>query len=74
MKWVRYSNFLSALVFVAHNSSHIVNILPIMTAESFNAAQKFENGEEVVDLAVAGQPQPEDGEHGTSLLDVESVS
>ncbi|OWZ77694.1 short-chain dehydrogenase [Cryptococcus neoformans Bt85] len=31
-----------------------------MTAESFNVAQKFENGEELVDLAVAGQPQPED--------------
>lgn len=37
-----------------------------MTAESFNVAQKFGNGEELVDLAVAGQPQPEDGEHGTS--------
>lgn len=44
-----------------------------MTAESFNVAQKFENGEELVDLAVAGQPQPEDGEHGTSILDLEPV-
>lgn len=48
-------------------------IFPVMTAESFNVAQKFENGEELVDLAVAGQPQPEDGEHGTSILDLEPV-
>lgn len=44
-----------------------------MTVESPNVAQNFESGEKVVDLAVAGQPQREDGKHGTSHLDSESM-
>lgn len=44
-----------------------------MTVEPPNVAQNFESGKEVVDLAVAGQPQQEDGKHGTSHLDFESM-
>lgn len=44
-----------------------------MTVGSPNVAQNFESGEEVVDLAVAGQPQREDGKQGTSHLDSQSM-
>lgn len=44
-----------------------------MTVKSPNVAQNFESGEEVIDLAVAGQPQREDGKPGTSHLDSESM-